>query len=168
MIDAFRKTVYQQFGAAIAMLENAIKACPDDLWSDHSKGHDYWYRVYHTLFWLDLYLSGSIEGFKPPEPFGLEELDPAGVIPDRVYTREEMLDYLEHSRNKMRSILESLDDEGANRRCSLGRGREVSYAELLLYNMRHVQHHTGQLNLILRQEIDSAPRWVGRAHWGEK
>jgi hypothetical protein len=26
--------------------------------------------------------------------------------------------------------------------------------------MRHVQHHAGQLNLILRQKIDSAPRWV--------
>ena len=26
-------------------------------------------------------------------------------------------------------------------------------------NMRHVQHHAGQLNLILRQSIDSAPRW---------
>lgn len=34
--------------------------------------------------------------------------------------------------------------------------------ELLLYNMRHVQHHTAQLNLILRQETDSAPGWVAR------
>lgn len=35
--------------------------------------------------------------------------------------------------------------------------------ELLLYNMRHVQHHTGQLNLILRQKTGSAPRWVAQA-----
>jgi hypothetical protein len=28
--------------------------------------------------------------------------------------------------------------------------------------MRHVQHHMAQLNLILRQVIDSAPNWVGR------
>jgi hypothetical protein len=33
----------------------------------------------------------------------------------------------------------------------------------LLYNMRHVQHHVEQLNLILRQETDSAPEWVSRA-----
>jgi len=32
-----------------------------------------------------------------------------------------------------------------------------------LYNLRHVQHHAAQLNLILRQTIDSAPPWVGRA-----
>ena len=35
--------------------------------------------------------------------------------------------------------------------------------ELLLHSMRHVQHHAAQLNLILRQSIDSAPRWVSRA-----
>jgi uncharacterized damage-inducible protein DinB len=39
----------------------------------------------------------------------------------------------------------------------------MSRLELLLYNMRHVQHHAAQLNLILRQTIDSAPRWVGKA-----
>jgi hypothetical protein len=33
----------------------------------------------------------------------------------------------------------------------------------LLYNLRHVQHHAAQLNLILRQAVDSAPGWVGRA-----
>jgi uncharacterized damage-inducible protein DinB len=38
----------------------------------------------------------------------------------------------------------------------------MSVAELLLYNMRHVQHHAAQLNLILRQKIDSAPNWVSK------
>jgi hypothetical protein len=28
--------------------------------------------------------------------------------------------------------------------------------------MRHVQHGAAQLNLILRRETDSAPRWVSR------
>jgi hypothetical protein len=32
----------------------------------------------------------------------------------------------------------------------------------MLYNLRHVQHHAAQLNLILRQVTDSAPDWVGR------
>lgn len=29
--------------------------------------------------------------------------------------------------------------------------------------MRHVQHHTAQLNLLLRQEINDAPKWVSVA-----
>jgi uncharacterized damage-inducible protein DinB len=49
--------------------------------------------------------------------------------------------------------------EKANRRCGF-EWLDLSVAEMLLYNMRHVQHHAGQLNRILRQKIDSAPRWV--------
>jgi uncharacterized damage-inducible protein DinB len=40
---------------------------------------------------------------------------------------------------------------------------EIRFAELLLYNVRHVQHHAAQLSLILRQTTDSAPGWVGHA-----
>jgi uncharacterized damage-inducible protein DinB len=40
--------------------------------------------------------------------------------------------------------------------------RAMSNGELLLYNMRHVQHHAAQLNLLLRQKTDSAPNWVSK------
>ena len=41
--------------------------------------------------------------------------------------------------------------------------KNYSVFEILLYNMRHVQHHTAQLNLLLRQEINTAPKWVSIA-----
>ena len=159
-MDTTWKTVlWRQFGAAIDMLENAVRACPDDLWSDRSQRPEYWYVVYHTLFFLDLYLSGSVAGFAPPAPFTLDELDPAGIMPERVYMKDELQSYLEHGRRKCRATLAALTDEQAERRCAFSWG-EMSFAELLLDNMRHVQHHAAQLNLILRQKIDSAPRWV--------
>src|SRR5690242_15065334 len=37
------------------------------------------------------------------------------------------------------------------RRVSLGKGQAVSFLELQLYNMRHVQEHAAQLNLFLGQ-----------------
>jgi hypothetical protein len=43
---------------------------------------------------------------------------------------------------------------------------DFSFAELLLYNMRHVQHGAAKLNLILRQRTGSAPPWVARARGG--
>jgi hypothetical protein len=102
--------ISRQFGAAIDMLENALVACPEELWSAGLWGGDspegelaqFWYVGYHTLFWLDLYLTGSVEGFAPPAPFTLAELDPAGLLPERVYTREELQSYLEHGRQKCR------------------------------------------------------------------
>jgi hypothetical protein len=29
--------------------------------------------------------------------------------------------------------------------------------------MRHVQHHAAQLNLMLRQAVNAAPRWLAKA-----
>lgn len=154
-----KSIVWHQFGAAIDMLENAMIACPDDLWGDRSRQPELWYTAFHTLFWLDLYLTGSIEGFIPPSPFTLDELDPAGLLPERVYTKEELLAYLNHCRTKCQATIETLTDEKASKRCGFPWG-EVSFSELLLYTMRHVQHHAAQLNLILRQTVDTAPRWV--------
>lgn len=68
---AWSTILWQQFGAAIDMLENAVTACPDDLWDDDAQPPEFWYLVYHTLFFLDLYLSGSVAGFTPPDPFTL-------------------------------------------------------------------------------------------------
>jgi hypothetical protein len=158
----YKAIVWGQFGAAIDMLENAILACPEELWSNRARRPEFWYVVYHTLFFLDLYFSGSLEGFHPPAPFTLDELDPAGLLPERVYTKDELRSYLEHGRRECRATIDSMTDERGHERCVFP-WLELSRAELFLYNMRHVQHHAAQLNLILRQTIDSAPRWVARA-----
>lgn len=162
MDTTWRESLWQQFGAAIDMLENALLACPNELWSDRSQQTKFWYTVYHTLFWLDLYLSGSVEGFGPPAPFTLDELDPAGLLPERVYTKDELQNYLEYNRRKCHATLEALTGEQAGQRCRFSWG-EVSFLELLLYNMRHVQEHASQLSLILGQKTDSAPGWVTKA-----
>jgi uncharacterized damage-inducible protein DinB len=159
MDQTWRAIIWQQFGAAIDMLENAMLACPDDLWDDRSQRMEFWYAVYHTLFWLDYYLSESAERFAPPAPFGLEELDPTGVLPERSYAKNELQTYLEHGREKCRATIEALTVEKANQLYTFG-SVDLSIGELLLYNMRHVQHHAAQLNLILREKTDSAPRWV--------
>jgi hypothetical protein len=154
-----KEIIWNQFGAAIDMLQNALISCPEKLWGRHLESSEYWYRVYHTLFWLDFYLSDSIDGFVPPAPFTLVELDPAGLLPERVYTKIELNKYLEHGRKKCLNIIKTLFDEKSHQHFKYG-SIDLSFLELLLYNMRHVQHHTAQLNMILRQEIDSAPGWV--------
>jgi hypothetical protein len=159
MDDSMKEIIWQQFGAAIDMLENAVLSCPDDLWCDRSQRLEFWYVVFHTLFFVDLYLSDSDVGFAPPAPFTLDEMDERGLLPERVYTKEDLLKYLEHGRKKCRTTIAAMTEEKANRRCGF-HWLDLSVAEMLLYNMRHVQHHAGQLNLILRQKIDSAPRWV--------
>ncbi len=175
-MDSLLKTaLWQQFGATIDMLANALLACPDThwhgrLWSDHSdhpllpESAAFWYITYHTLFWLDLYLtSPSEEGFAPPPPFTLGELDPAGVLPERPYTREELHTYLVHLRQKCQTTIAGLSDEKAHQQVYFPWTEEkpTSFLELLLYNMRHVQEHAAQLNLFLGQHaIEGTSDWV--------
>lgn len=148
----------RQLKASIDSLENAIRACPADLWGDSSQHIQFWYTVYHTLFWLDLYLSGSAEGFAPPPPFDLGELDPVGVLPGRIYTTDELLAYLAYCRDKCSSVAASLA-ETAPHICTFPWGK-IAFAELLLYTLRHTQGHAGELNLLLGQTTGAAPGWV--------
>jgi len=157
----WKAALWSQFGAAIDMLERAVRACPDDLWRGQGDAPGAWSIVHHALFWLDLYLAGSVEGFAPPPPFGLEELDPSGRLPERAYSKDELVAYLEHGRARCRRAIESLSDARATQRCRFGWG-EVSYGELLIYNLRHVQDHAGELSSLIGQALGSGPGWVAR------
>ncbi len=155
-------TLWGQFGAAVEMLENAIAACPDEVWYDGKPPRAYWYLVFHTLFFLDLYLYGTDQGFVPPPPFTRDELDPAGVWPERPYTRDELQGYLRDCREKARTAILGLTPERAARQCQTA-WLTTSYGDLLLRTLRHIQHHTAQLNWILREKTGSAPGWIGLA-----
>jgi DinB superfamily len=161
MIDFWRSATRQQFHAAIDMLANAIEACPESVWSGQGQGA-FWYLAFHTLFFLDLYLSGEDEPrFHPPPPFGLTELEPEVVIPDPAYRKDELLSYLEHGRKRLDAVMTGMTETWVTSPCPIPY-RAMSNGELLLYNMRHVQHHAAQLNLLLRQRTNSAPLWVSK------
>mgnify|MGYP001819854886 CR=1 FL=1 len=164
--------LWRQFAAAIDTLKGALQACPDELWekplwedqqdqwvaAGFSK---FWYLGYHALFWLDLYLSGSEEGFAPPVPYDLTEME-AGELPPRTYSRAELLSYLQYCRQKGQTIISELSSDDAKRVCRFPWG-EMPFAELQLYNLRHVQEHAAQLHLFLGQQTGNAARWVAQA-----
>lgn len=171
MNSTWKTSLWQQFGAAIDDLDSALRACPDALWRARLWHEpevesfflpEFWYVVYHALFWLDLYLTGAEEGFVPPEPFLLVEQNEDGPLPERPYTKNQLQAYLNDCRQRCQTTIESLTDETAQRRCRFSWG-EVTFAELLLYNMRHVVGHAAQLNLMLGQNTGSAPGWVTQA-----
>lgn len=163
--------LWRQFEAAIDMLGNALRDCPDELWEkrlweDQSDQwvaagfSKFWYLGYHTLFWLDLYLTGSEEGFSPPAPFDLVEMDAGEVLP-RIYTREELIHYLEYCRRKGRETIGALSTEQAYRLCKFAWG-ELPFAELQLYSLRHVQEHGAQLRMFLGQHTGKSTNWISQ------
>ena len=152
------------------MLENAIRLIPNDQWKANSKP---FYMAYHCLVFLDYYLTIPPKGFSPELPFTItqqndipaEALD--DLVPSRVYDKEELLNYLKSCREKCRQLIGGLTEEGMEERWTedadpIGSPTTMYYSvfEILLYNMRHVQHHAAQLNLLLRQSINKSPNWV--------
>lgn len=153
--------LWRQFAIAIDMVGDALRDCPDKLWEARlwadqpdqwvAAGFStFWYLGYHTLFWLDLYLTGAEEGFAPPEPFDLIEMETGEVLP-RTYTRAELLDYLAYCRHRCQETLSTLSTEQAYRLCRFPWG-ELTFGELQLYSLRHVQEHGAHLHMFLGQQ----------------
>jgi hypothetical protein len=152
--------LWRQYSKAIDSLRDALRDCPDELWEARlwddrpdqwvaSGFSTFWYLGYHTLFWIDLYLTGAEEGFAPPAPFDLVEMQPNESLP-RTYTREELLGYLELCRRRCRDTIGAMTQEQALRMCSFAWG-ELTFAELQLYTMRHVQEHAAQMLMFIGQ-----------------
>ena len=173
MEDLWRAALWQQFGAAINMLDKALAACPAALWQERlwpaappaefpARFAEFWYVGYHALVWLDLYLSGVPEEvFAPPAPFAQGVLDSAEAVPKHPYTREALRAYLASLREKCHATLTALTEEQATRTVEYpwSEGRPISMLELHLYNLCHVQEHAAQLSLFLGQRgvVDTAP-----------
>lgn len=160
--------LWHQFGASIDMLRDALRDCPDELWEKRlwddqpdqwvaSGFSTFWYLGYHTLFWLDLYLTGAEEGFAPPAPFDLVEMEEGEALP-RTYSRDELLGYLEHCYRKCQETFRTLSTDQSQRLCRFSWG-EVSFAELQLFNLRHVQEHGAQLRMFLGQQASKLAQW---------
>lgn len=186
MTTAWRTSLARKYADEIDSLERALKDCPDALWGEsiwevkkdepwvwpinrgmgeglpddeririHSA---FWNVAYHTLFFLDLYLSGGDSSYEPPQPFR-EEDHQGNSLPVRMYTRDELLSYVEYNKQKARRVLEPLTDEQAERPVSRRRGEP--FADLLLHNLLHAREHTTQINLFL------SLRGVSRSNTGQ-
>jgi hypothetical protein len=174
-MDALKTEIWRQFGAALDMFENAVRKCPEHLWNyNYSTGKDtteskniddirstFWYIGLHTLFFTDYYMDMDPENFKMPELFGISQEDIDDVMPRKIHSKEELLGYIGHCRNKLHDLLKDMDETRAAFRWK-NPWKDYSMIEITLYNMRHVMHHTGQLNMILGKEDHNLPIWVSQ------
>jgi len=169
-MDNYWQTVIgRQFAAAIQMMRLAIEACPDDLWDDRTDGSPFWHLAYHTLFFTDMYLSENEKTFQAVDfhknkahflPGDYKEIGGVVATPEQAYTRDQLLEYADRCLRKCDETFMRLTDQRALERCGFW-WYELNVGEFLLNNLRHVQHHTGQLTLLLRRRADIGIDWLG-------
>jgi hypothetical protein len=177
MEEKYKLCLWKNFAASIDMLAEAIRICPEALWKKEGR---FFYTAYHTAIFLDFYLTFPVGEFRPVLPYILvpenqiptEALD--DVLPQRPYNQQEVISALKAIRLKLDRLI------GPGARHNLMEKwiqefevdlhglcpslvEDYTLVEILFYNFRHVQHHVGQLNLILREKADRAADWISQA-----
>jgi len=152
-----------QFKSALQMLQNNIEICPDALWNDASYTNIYWQIVYHTLHYTRLYLSTSEETFIPWAEhhanwhrFGKVNSDEKRGTTSFQYSKLALLSYVAQTNEDVES---QINDKEFYKPSGF-EWLKMNRLEVHLYNLRHLQHHTGQLTERLQQNNVSGLIWV--------
>ncbi len=169
MLEFYQQIVTSQFEAALAMVNQCIAACPPQHWEGKIANDTFRYVAYHTLFFTDLYLSPNEDSFK------LRDLhqrggDERGQDASPGLSKEETLAYVPICHQKLLDTLAAETLESLQGPSGFS-WRKISRGELHIYNLRHVQHHAGQMSAYLRRVEESFrdPKmlpWIGSG-WRE-
>jgi hypothetical protein len=165
-----RTVIRSQYLAALAMLEQAIVDCPEPLWYDTSYKNRFWHIAYHALFYTHLYLQETLEDFVPWEKHSdthssLRQPDASeGQVADEhtPYSQDAILEYLAMCQTIVEEKTAGLDLDAQSGFHWLPFGK----LELQFYNIRHLQHHTGELCERLGTKGSVDVGWVAMAHDG--
>ena len=167
LADLVKHMLRSQYGAALRMLADCVAACGDEHYEGRIAGATFRQIAYHTLFFTDFYLSATEGEFRLRRLHrrGGDERGPdlcPGLSPD------ETLAYARLCRRKAARSL-AAETEPSLRGPSGFVRRDVSRAELHVYNIRHIQHHTGAMSAYLRrvdprlrQDPLGELKWVGQ------
>ena len=152
-----------QFKSALQMLQNNIEICPDALWNDASYTNIYWQIVYHTLHYTRLYLSSSEETFiswaehhANWHRFEKVNSDEKRGTTSFQYSKLALLSYVAQTNEDVES---QINDKEFYKPSGF-EWLKMNRLEVHLYNLRHLQHHTGQLTERLQQNNVRGLIWV--------
>jgi len=158
-----KNEIISQYSASLKMLMDTIKKCPEYVWNNDTYESAYWRLVYHALYYTALYLSKNPDTFTPwsghrddYENLGAIIHDNKPIIFEKIYTKEEMLAYAESIMAQCEiAVKETTPGENSG-----FYWLSISRMEVHLYNIRHLQHHTGQLTERLHQAGIKGIKWV--------
>lgn len=146
------------YRAIFKMIRNAMDKCPESLWYERTDEPSFWHQVYHTVFYIDFYLSESPQNFQKPETI-ISVTPDLGKMPENTLSQQQIADYMDTVSKKCKEVLDGLTPtelEGENKFGWTG----ATLAHRLIYNIRHAQHHVGRMNSILERKVGGSVGWV--------
>ena len=161
MANPFVQSMASNFEEALRLMEAALSDVPQalwetDLWPDEAPtgptphgglhGSAPWFLAYHALFCLDYDLAGEFEPWEPPQPF----VENTYASPNRVFTKAELLGYVDYCRRRARRTLGSLTEDAAARPMpSVHRYHGTLFGVVVGGIPLHVTEHASQIRQFL-------------------
>jgi uncharacterized damage-inducible protein DinB len=134
-------------------LKSAIQHCPDELWK---KGED----VYLTPCMLSFHILQCMEAYiseNPLEyPFKKYGFDGETGPLEKMWDRNKTLEFLENMQEKTKSYIK---EDSLTHSSSVPQLVETRL-QLMIYAIRHMAQHTGEINAILRLNHLKAGDWL--------
>lgn len=164
--DTLKTTLKSQYRAALAMLRRTVDLCTDDLWLSENYKNRFWHIAYHALFYTHLYAMPDEKSFQP-WAHHREYYEFMGNLPwpphdkpdiGEPYTRDDVLAYLDFCAERIAGWVDALDLAAPE--CGFW-WYKMSKLEHQFNNIRHLQHHAGQLTDRLRNVLDVGTDWIG-------
>ncbi len=166
MLETVRNLLTAQYHAALCTLDHCVEKCPDSSWNAPVARYPFCQVTFHTLFFLDYYLSQDEPSFLR-QSFHLENASFFNDYeqleyrePVELYERGDIIKYMSYCRQKVIDVLAE-ETEASPGGPTKFPGRNFSRLELHVYNIRHIQHHAAQLSLRLKLDHQIEINWVG-------
>jgi hypothetical protein len=155
------QSIAHNFDNAMRLMKAALTDCPSslwerDLWPNEAPtgpasygglhGSAPWFLAYHSLLTLDYDLTAEFEPWQPPKPFDENTYS----FPNRVFTRTELLGYVEYCGTRTRQVLDDGFEERATRHLpDSHRYHPMLYGVLVGGIPLHVIEHASQIRQFL-------------------
>jgi hypothetical protein len=159
--NVFVQSMSRNFEEALQLMRAAVTDCPDplwetDLWPDEAPtgatphgglhGSAPWFLAYHALVCLDYDLTGGFEPWEPPQPF----TDNTYSLPNRMFTKPELLGYIDWCGGRVSRTLDTLTEEMATRPLpSTHRYQGMLFGVIVGGMPLHVVEHASQIRQFL-------------------
>ena len=181
-MDLFIEACRRQYRLSLTMARQAVELCPDEVWNQREEGEPpFWQQMFHALQITEGYAAESfadarmdlavrlleprdaVEGEPPFRPLveAVGRLMDASYEPPHVADRETLLDLADQVLERCNASLDrdgarAPDDPAANPFPWTG---ATSY-DKHIYNLRHLHHHLGRINGLLRRQANIGNPWV--------
>lgn len=189
MTSIWLTSIAARYRAILEDLAIGLRTCPDELWEESLYPVDplapetwtplspdgrpfeneavardkrraqgaVWRTASHALFFTDADLSAMEEGWVPRPPLSPHD-EKTDVVPP-TYSREQLLDYIDHCLAKVDEVFAELTDERAEEPVAgTHRHPGTPVGETLVIGLTHLQMHTAQIRAYL---VTRGVPWAG-------